>query len=77
MSVSIATQNPMSDTAEPAKKRRRDPVEGEESEGSAPPRVKQEDKSDAGERAKLKRHVELRGPMENKRKAAMAAPDQE
>ena len=52
-------------------------LEAEGSEGSAPPRVKQEYMSDAGTRVKLKRHVEQRGPMEIKRKAAVAAPEQE
>ena len=76
MSVSIATQHPMTDTAEPAKKRRRD-AEGDESEESAPPRVKQEYKSDAGGPAKVKRLVELESALLDKRKAAVAAPAQE
>ena len=62
----------MSEPAEPAKGGQRD-SEGEESEVSEKPRVKQEDKSDAGERAKVKRHVELKDHRENKRKAAVAA----
>ena len=76
MSVSIATQNPMNDTAESANHRRRD-AEGEESEESAPPRVKQEDKSDAGELANVKRLDELTSVLLNKRKAAVAALAQE
>ena len=68
----------MGDTAERSKNRRRD-AEGEESEGSAAPRVKEEDenKSDAGERPKVKRNVELRENKDTKRKAAVAAPTQE
>ena len=50
----------MDGNTEHAKKRRRGSVEGEEAEGAAPPKVKQEERSDADKNVVDKRHAEPR-----------------
>ena len=69
----------MDGAAEGTKKRRtrRGSDKGEEAEGADPPKVKQEERPDAGKQEVPKRRAEQRDSMESKRKAAVAAPQQE
>ena len=68
LSLSIATKSHMRQI-----RPRRSSVQGDEAERADPPKVKQEEMSDAGEQVVLKRRSEERGPTERKRKAAVAA----
>ena len=68
----------MEDTTEPTQKRKkRNSDKGEEVEGAVPPKVKQEERSDAGKEEVPRRRVEERVPKESKRKTAEAASRQE